>query len=878
MNKKSLLIVLFLFVAINLFSNNELDSLKKALKSSDDPNKSELIFKFYSRNDSLSNSIEFLSLAAKNTVDKNFEIYYQIKKSAIFIEKNYFTRASNLIDSCIIESEKLKNDSLTAMCYFNKAEIFHLESNYQEAIINYYNALRNYEKANSDDDIINCYNSIGGIYIDFNDSINYMKAINVFRRAKQIANKNKELQDKYVSLINNLGVAYDGIGENEIALNYYIEYYKHAKEKNIISDIILSTLNIGDSYRILGDYQKAIEYTNICLQFSEKYNILKYYYFATSNLAEIFNEIGESQKALILLKKIKSDIIKLQDNSLSQFYLDLLAKVYYNIGNFKESAETYKFYNEFKDSVFSIEAKLQVSEFEAKYDNEKKEQKILLLEKNNELNQIQNKRQALIRNSFIIGFVLMILLAFTIFKAYRTKRKDNNLLLLKNNEIQQQKEEIQTQSENLAQANIAITNQKDKIESIHIELTSSILYAKRIQQALLPDFKILEINDSKQPFSDYFVLYKPKDVVSGDFYWSTKINDWFIICVADCTGHGVPGAFMSLLGISFLNEIVRKNEVTKASEVLNNLRNAIIDSLKQTGEVSFGLTSNSMKDGMDISLVAINTQAQSPKSQIPSSKLQEEESKQFSVSSKQSADNFTELQSCEMRCIEPVETFKEKESTNNKDLSSKSQIPNSKVQGNDEYFDKLSTSQLNIRTIEHANHELQTTTELASSTKLNNKQSYLAQWAGANNPLWIVRSEVDLTTFEKLSNLEVRDTDFSNFKNLKNLEEHTSQRLVLHELKPDKMPIAIYDKMESFTNHEFQLESGDCIYLMSDGYQDQFGGLNNKKVLSKNLKQMLIAHSQLPMEEQKQKLENTLTNWIGNGEQIDDITILGLKI
>ena len=92
------------------------------------------------------------------------------------------------------------------------------------------------------------------------------------------------------------------------------------------------------------------------------------------------------------------------------------------------------------------------------------------------------------------------------------------------------------------------------------------------------------------------------------------------------------------------------------------------------------------------------------------------------------------------------------------------------------------------------------------------------------------------------------------------------------------MPIAIYEKMDSFTNHEFQLVSGDCIYLMSDGYQDQFGGPNGKKFLSKNLKQLLIANCHLPMENQKQILEKTLLGWIGDSEQIDDITILGLKI
>jgi len=126
------------------------------------------------------------------------------------------------------------------------------------------------------------------------------------------------------------------------------------------------------------------------------------------------------------------------------------------------------------------------------------------------------------------------------------------------------------------------------------------------------------------------------------------------------------------------------------------------------------------------------------------------------------------------------------------------------------------------------------------------------QWSGANNPLWLVRNSENLTGFQNLSGLE--------------------------ELKPDKQPIAIHIEMKDFTNHEIQLYKGDTIYLASDGYEDQFGGPKYKKFMSKKLKQLLQDNCDKPMNEQKNILETTFENWKGEHEQIDDVTILGLKI
>jgi len=183
-------------------------------------------------------------------------------------------------------------------------------------------------------------------------------------------------------------------------------------------------------------------------------------------------------------------------------------------------------------------------------------------------------------------------------------------ILTQNEALQQQKEEILTQNEALQQQKEEITAQRDeielrneelfeknsKIENQHKKIQDSITYASRIQSAVLPKFEILENN-----FSDNLVLWKPRDVVSGDFYWFKQIDNIVFIAAADCTGHGVPGAFMSMLGISFLNEIVTKREINTTNQVLNELRKLVKLSLNQTGQ------RGDNQDGMDIAFCAFDT-------------------------------------------------------------------------------------------------------------------------------------------------------------------------------------------------------------------------------------------------------------------------------
>ncbi len=211
---------------------------------------------------------------------------------------------------------------------------------------------------------------------------------------------------------------------------------------------------------------------------------------------------------------------------------------------------------------------------------------------------------------YTLEVLLAISLIFLFVKIRERKlRKDNvkleTIVKERTQEVVQQKEEIETQKEeiqsiadNLIVANQEVTSKKEEIEEVHKHITDSIEYASRIQQAVLPPKELIN-----KLLPEHFILFKPRDVVSGDFYWLKQIGNYTVYAAADCTGHGVPGAFMSMLGISFLNEIVTKTRFDNAGEILNRLRKKVKTSLRQTGK------DHESKDGMDIAVCVIDSES-----------------------------------------------------------------------------------------------------------------------------------------------------------------------------------------------------------------------------------------------------------------------------
>lgn len=316
----------------------------------------------------------------------------------------------------------------------------------------------------------------------------------------------------------------------------------------------------------------------------------------------------------------------------------------------------------------------------------------------------------------------VIFLSLSMANKYREIQQEKEVAQAKALEISLENEKI-TREQNIVleqkvtERTYEIVRQKEIIEQKNKDILDSIHYAKRIQRALLASDVVLKRN-----LPEYFVLYKPKDIVSGDFYWAQVTNNSFLLAVCDCTGHGVPGAFMSLLNISFLNETVVEKKVIQPNLILNRVRDSIINALNAEGN-------EESKDAMDCVLC-----------------------------------NF-DFQNMQLR------------------------------------------------------------------------------FACSNNPLWIVRNKE------------------------------------LIEFKPDKMPVGYhYTVTQSFTLQEFTLQKGDCAYLFSDGYADQFGGQLGKKFKYSQLSQLLLSINAEPLEKQKNILFETIENWRGELDQIDDICIIGVRI
>jgi serine phosphatase RsbU (regulator of sigma subunit) len=282
-----------------------------------------------------------------------------------------------------------------------------------------------------------------------------------------------------------------------------------------------------------------------------------------------------------------------------------------------------------------------------------------------------------------------------------------------------------------------ILEQKFEIEEKNKEITDSLVYARRIQDAIFPPEDYI-----KELIKESFILYKPKDIVSGDFFWASSREDECIIVAADCTGHGVPGAFMSMMGNDLLNEIIVDKRITQPDDILNMLRAGIIKALKQTGE------EGGSKDGMDLALVRFNSK----------------------------------------------------------------------------------------------------------TLKL--------EFSGANNPIYIIRDAVE----------GAEGVPYHSIK--------THESKSLYEIKSNRFPVGIHHgtTLQPFMYHTINLHKGDRVYLFSDGYADQFGGADGKKLKYVNFKQLLLESSQMKMEEQKAYLDDNFISWKRDYYQVDDILVVGFEV
>ena len=573
-----------------------------------------------------------------------------------------------------------KNDLPEAISYFLKALTINEEiGNDKDYAINclnlsmVYNQLKEYEKAlefqRKMEEVDLEIMGDGFIHAAMNTRGILLLNLELFNEAKAVHAGNvtraRRIGDTHLigMSLENLAIVYTHLDQPDSAL-YYLKLALDANDFR--QDFELAGLynNLAGAYHDLKNYKEAVVNYERALDYGIKSAYKPWIIASYKGLADVYEETGNLQRSILYLDK----------------------------------------YIETKDSLVAEENREQMNELQARFETLEKEQEIQMLRKNEELGKIELARnQEVIKGQeqrqlfFIIGGIILFALVIVILAAFIAKRKSARIL-------QEQKTEIQEQHVLLVEKNN--------------EIIDSLNYAKRLQAAILPPKGRFD-----KYFESYFVLYLPKNIVSGDFYWLEENNGKIHLAVADCTGHGVPGALVSVVCSNALSRVLHEENVTNPAGILDKSRDLIID--------HFSRNEGNINDGMDISLIS---------------------------------------------------------------------LPN------------RSNGNMNI------------------------------DYAGANNPLWIIRNNN------------------------------------LMEWKADKHAIGKFWAGKNYTNHELNVQKGDIIYLTSDGFEDQFGGEKGKKFKAAQLKELLLSIHHHPLEKQKTLLHEAFENWKGRLDQIDDVCIIGVRI
>lgn len=458
-----------------------------------------------------------------------------------------------------------KTDFLTGQATGNilYGSFYIRESDYSKAILYCLKGLKIQEKIGNKREMVATLRNIGSINLN---SKNFNQALNYYSQALKITEK-LEMKREMPGILANLAIVYHQKGNFGKAMEYNLKALKIAEEiqnKKTISYVLNS---IGRLYLDMGikdengeDFDKAIDYLQQSLKLKEELRDIQGMANTVGNIADVYLEKGDLSKSLYYFK-LGMEYAEETDFKVWQLEaFEKISDLYIEKNDYKNAYEYYKKFIQLRDTIESSATKKVLTELQGKYNTEKQDQEIILLSKDSELREEKLTKQKFVIWSGSVGLIIFIGLALFIYKEYKEKEKANKIIAEKNKNI-----------------------------------TDSIQYAKRIQTAILPKEEII-----RKHLSEFFILYKPKDIVSGDFYFFAEAGNKLIVAVADCTGHGVPGAFMSMIGNSLLNQIIKENGINEPAEILNQLHIGVKDSLQQND-----LDSHT-KDGMDIAICAID--------------------------------------------------------------------------------------------------------------------------------------------------------------------------------------------------------------------------------------------------------------------------------
>jgi len=706
---KYIIVFVFILLTSAIFGQSKIDSLYKQVeKVKNDSSKINIylqISKEHYKNDDYINFVNSIALIKKLLKPKKTNV-----KIKSYFKLLSFYKEINLYDSVVIVYNEIaneylqNNDSLNFIRNKNnEAYNYTIIGMQKKSLEILYDNLRLADKKNDSILLSETY-----LYLGFGiRKSNYKNAKQYFENSLKY--NTDTLNTFYSSCLNEIGNIFTIEGKPEKAIPYIRRALKIRKLTNDNS-VSYSYNDIAYAYAELGNFYDAILYMHKCIDYEIKKGVDWELALSYSALGSYYMRAGKMSNAEKYLNISLEYAKKLNVNPVyNDVYLNLY-QFYKSKRDFKTALYYYELSESYEDTISDNNTERQIAELEKKYINEKQASKLFLMKKEKETVDAIILRQRIIGIIIVFSIIILSFFLNSVIKSRRKSKDANEVLSMQNEEIKQQNFKIEEDAKKITLANKRIADKNTYI-------TDNIKYARKIQTAMLPSKK-----EIKFLISQNFIIYKPKNIVSGDFYSIKEINDKIMIIVADSTGHGVSGAFMSILGMSLINDIILKDEVLEPAKILDVLREGVINSLNQKKEYT------EATDGMDLAL-----------------------------------------------CI---------------------------------YDKKL-------------------------------KQ---IKYAGAQMSLYIATEEG------------------------------------VKRIKPDIMPVGVgFRDDRNFSQQTIDITGKETIYLFSDGYPDQFGGIKGKKFMLGNVIKILEGIYDKPMNIQKNYLEASLKKWQGTYKQVDDILFAGFR-
>ncbi|MGZ4053810.1 MAG: tetratricopeptide repeat protein [Bacteroidia bacterium] len=491
---------------------------------------------------------------SKNDTTK-LRLRYEIGEAGMILRSGYW-------DSLKKDAEKHNMQKLVADALNNIGYIYNSEGKIKDALDDHLQSLKISEEIGDKEGIATSFNNIAFVY----DKQGQVKeALDYHLKALKIR---EELHDKrgVARLLNNIGYIYDNQGKIKEALDYYHRSLKISEEIGDKENISTLLGNLGYLAGIQGNIEEALDDYKHALKIQEEIQDKGGEAYSLHDIAGIYlkqKKYKEAEQYSLRSMQIAKDasIIENIRNASQQ-----LSRIYFAEGKYKNAYEMAVQFKQMADSINNQETQKVAVKKQLQYEFEKKEATEKSEQNKKDAIAIEEKQKQKVILIFVLSCLLLVVIfSVFIFRSYRQKRK----------------------------ANIIISEQKQIVEEKQKEIIDSITYAKRLQQAILPSQDMVDAY-----FPDNFIFYQPKDIVAGDFYWIEKINNMFFIAAADSTGHGVPGAMVSVVCSNALNRTVKEFKETEPGKILDKTRELVLE--------TFGKSTQDVKDGMDISLLCIN--------------------------------------------------------------------------------------------------------------------------------------------------------------------------------------------------------------------------------------------------------------------------------